>query len=61
MLNSKIMKKKVVPEDNGKQDPEEISKDPEQIHNKYQKQTACSYGYKLVSVDDKFSNTFKTT
>ena len=56
MLNSKIMKKKkVVPENNGKQDPEEP------YMNKYQKQTACNYGYKLVCVDDKFSNTFKTT
>ena len=26
--------------------------------NKYQKHVACSYGYKLVSVDDKFSKAF---
>ena len=28
--------------------------------NKYQKHVACSYGYKLVCVDDKFSKPFKT-
>ena len=28
--------------------------------NKYQKHIACSYGYKLVCVDDKFSKPFKT-
>ena len=28
--------------------------------NKYQKHIACSYGYKLVCVDDKFSKLFKT-
>ena len=27
--------------------------------NKYQKHTACSSGYKLVCVDDKFSKSFK--
>ena len=26
--------------------------------NKYQKHVACSYGYKLVCVDDKFSKLF---
>ena len=28
--------------------------------NKYQKHVACSYGYKLVCVDDKFSQPFKS-
>ena len=28
--------------------------------NKYQRHVACSYGYKLVCVDDKFSNPFKS-
>ena len=28
--------------------------------NKYQKHTACSYSYKLVCVDDKFSKTFRS-
>ena len=28
--------------------------------NKYQKHVACSYGYKLVCVDDKFSKPFKS-
>ena len=28
--------------------------------NKYQKHIACSQGYKLVCVDDKFSKPFKT-
>ena len=28
--------------------------------NKYQKDIACSYGYKLVCVDDKFRMPFKT-
>ena len=28
--------------------------------NKYQKHIACSSGYKLVYVDDKFSKPFKT-
>ena len=39
----------LVPEDNGKQNPEES------YTNKYQKHIACSYGCKLVRVDDKFS------
>ena len=41
-------------EDNGKQDTEES------YTNKYQKHIACSYGYKLLCVDDKFSKRFKT-
>ena len=42
------------PEDDGKQNPEDS------YTNKYQKQIACSYGYNLVCVDDKFSKPFKT-
>ena len=41
----------LVPEDNGKQNPNES------YTNKYQKHVACSY--KLVSVDDKFSKPVK--
>ena len=44
----------LVPESNGKQNAEAP------YTNKYQKHIACSYGYKLVCVDDKFSNPFKT-
>ena len=44
----------LVPEDNGKQHPEEP------YTNKYQKHIACSYGYKLVCIGDKFSKPFKT-
>ena len=43
-----------VPEDNGKQNPNES------YTNKYQKHVACSYGYKLVCLDDKFSKSFKS-
>ena len=39
-----------MPENNGKQNPEEL------YTIKYQKHVACSYGYKSVCVDDKFSN-----
>ena len=42
----------LVPEDNGKQNPEEP------FTNKYQKHIACSYGCKLVCVDDNFSKPF---
>ena len=45
----------LVAENNGKQSPEESEM------NKHQKYIACSYGYKLVSADDKFSKPFKTT
>ena len=38
-----------VPENNGKQNPDRP------YMKKYQKYVACSYGYKLVCVDDKFS------
>ena len=44
----------LVPEDNEKQNPEES------YMSKYQKHIACSYGYKLVCVNDKFSKPFKT-
>ena len=44
----------LVREDNGKQNPNQS------YTNKYQKQVVCSYGYKLVCVDDKFSKPFKT-
>ena len=67
MLNSKIMKKIkssfliyvdfdsiLLPEDNGKQNPKEF------YANKYQKHIPCSYGYKLVYFDNKFSKPFKT-
>ena len=37
------------PEDNSKQNPNES------YANKYEKHVACSYGYKLGWVDDKFS------
>ena len=42
-------------EDNGKQNP------IESYTKKYQKHIACSYGYKLVCVDDKFSKNFKSS
>ena len=44
----------LVPKNNGNQNPEES------YTNKYQKHVACSYGYKLICVDDKFSKLFKT-
>ena len=44
----------LAPEDNGMQHPNES------YTNKYQKHVACSYSYKLVCVDDKFSNPFKS-
>ena len=43
----------LVPKDNERQSPNESYTD------KYQKNFACSYGYKLVLVDDKFSKSFK--
>ena len=42
-----------MPEDNGMLNPNES------YTNKYQKHVACSYGYKLVCVDDQFSKPFK--
>ena len=44
----------LVPEDNRKQNPNES------YTNKYQKNVACSYGYKLVCDDDKFRKPLKT-
>ena len=44
----------LVPEDNGKKNLNES------YTNKYQKHVACSCGYKLVCVDDKFSKPFKS-
>ena len=44
----------LVPENNEEQNPEES------YTNKYQKHIACSYGYKLVVVYQKFSTSFKT-
>ena len=41
-------------ENNGKQNPQEP------YTNKSQKHIACSYGYKLVCVDDKFCKPFKS-
>ena len=43
----------LVSENNGKQNQEES------FTSKYKKHTACSYGYKLVCVDNKFSKPFK--
>ena len=42
----------LVPEDNGMQNPDDT------YTNKYPKHVACSYGYKLVYVDDKFTKPF---
>ena len=44
----------LVPENDGKQNPDDS------YTNKYQKHVACSYGYKLVCVDDKFSKPFRS-
>ena len=43
----------LVPERNGKQNPDESSR------NSYQKHVACCYGFKLVCVDDEYSKPFK--
>ena len=43
----------LVPEDNGKQNPNKS------YTYKYRKHVACSYGYKLVRVDDKFNKLLK--
>ena len=40
-------------EDNGKKNPSKS------YVTKYQKHVACSYGYELVCVEDKFSHPFK--
>ena len=47
------VKRILVPEDNGKKKTDEFHS------SKYQKHVACSYGSKLVQVDDKFSKTLK--
>ena len=52
--NVAIYESILVSENTGKWNPEESYK------NKHQKHIACSCGYKLVSVDDKFSKPFKT-
>ena len=44
----------LVPEYNGRQNANES------YTNKYQKHVACSYGYKLSCVNDKFSKPFKS-
>ena len=44
----------LVPEGNRKQNPDET------YTNKCQKHVACTYSYKLVCVDDKFSKSFKS-
>ena len=44
----------LVPKDNGQQDRNES------YSNKYEKHVACSYGYKLLCVDEKFSKSFKS-
>ena len=44
----------LVPEYNGMQNPNES------YTSKYQKPIACSYGYKLICVDDTFSKSFKS-
>ena len=44
----------IIPEDNGKQNPNES------YTSKYQKHVACSYGYKLVCIGEKFSKPFKS-
>ena len=44
----------IVPEDNEKPNPNKS------YTNKYQKHVTCSYGCKLVGVDDNFSKPFKS-
>ena len=45
----------LVPENNGKQNPEES------YTNKYQKHIACSYGYKLVYINDSLVSLLRHT
>ena len=45
----------LVPENNGKEHPEASYTNKKQKHH-----IACSYRFKLVCVDDKFSKSFKT-
>ena len=42
----------LIPENNEKQNPDES------YTNKYQNHVGCSYGYKLVYVDDQFSKPY---
>ena len=42
-----------VPGNNGKQNPDES------YTNKYQNHVGCSFGYKIVCVDDQFSKVYK--
>ena len=44
----------LMPGDNGEQNLKES------YTNKYQKHISCSYGYKLVCIEDKYSKLFKT-
>ena len=53
LINYADLESILVPEDNGKQNPNQS------YTNKYQKHVACSYGYKLVLVDVKFTKQFK--
>ena len=53
-INYANFESNLVPVDNRQQNLEES------YTNKYQKRIACSYGYKLVCVGDKFSKPFKT-
>ena len=45
----------LVPKDNGKENPDESY-----TTNKFRKHGGCSYAYKLICVDDKFSKRFKS-
>ena len=49
------LKSILVPEDNRNQNSNESHT------NKYQKHVACSYGYPLICVEDKFSKPFNTS
>ena len=44
----------LVPENNGKENPDES------YTNKYQNHDGCSFGFKLVCVDDQISKPFKS-
>ena len=50
----------LVPENNGKRNLCEHIHSSKSYASKYQKHIACSYGCKLVCVDDEFSKPFKT-
>ena len=58
-INSSLMiyanfERILVPENNGKQTPKES------YTNKYRKHIVCSYGYKLVCIDNRSSTSFQT-